>query len=154
MLISYLKCIRSILTHKWLVITIGHKLKIPWWNLIIHDLSKFLPSEFPHLSRKFFGANDDKEGFSRYYLLHTSRNAHHPRYWIDSDGSPLPVPMVVAKEMIVDWASATIIYSKVNLDYNNWEWFNKAFPEMNLHPVTRKRIFLALNELKNLTNRI
>ena len=153
MLISYLKCIRNILKHKWLVIVIGRKLKIPWWNLIIHDLSKFLPSEFPHLARKFFGANDDKDGFSRYYLLHTSRNAHHPMYWVGSAGNVLPAPMVIAKEMIVDWASATTVYSNIDLDYNNWKWFNKVFPEMNLHPVTRKRILLALNELKYLTNR-
>lgn len=153
MLISHLRCIRGILLHKWLVITIGRKLKIPWWNLIIHDLSKFLPSEFPHLARKFFGVNDDGDGFSAYYLLHTSRNAHHPRYWMSSNGDPLPVPMIFVKEMLADWASATIVYSKVNLDYNNWAWFNKAFPGMNLHQLTRKRIILVLNELKNLTNR-
>jgi len=150
MLISYLKCICSILLHKWLVITIGRKIKIPWWNLIIHDLSKFLPSEFPHLARKFFGTNDDKEGFSAYYLLHTGRNAHHPRYWVGSNDVPLPIPMVVVKEMVVDWASATIVYSKVSLDYNNWTWFNKAFPNMNLHSITRERVIFVLNELKRL----
>ena len=150
MIISHLKCLHNILLHKWFVIIIGRKLRVPWWNLIIHDLSKFLPSEFPHLARKFFGSNDDKEGFNSFYLLHTHRNKHHPAYWIDNNGKALPVPTNVAKEMLADWASATMVYSKVDLDFNNWEWFNKAFPEMNLHPITRKRIISAL---KNLTNR-
>lgn len=152
MIISHLKCIRNILVHKWFVLKIGRKLKVPWWNLIVHDLSKFLPSEFPHLARKFFGANDDKEGFTKYYLLHTHRNAHHPAYWVNKDGIASPVPMVVVKEMLADWSAATIVYSKVKLDYNNWGWFNKAFPEINLHSITRQRIIFVLRQLKNLTN--
>lgn len=131
---------------------IGRQLKVPWWNLLIHDLSKFLPSELPHLTRKFFGHINDKKGFQKYYLLHTSRNKHHPRYWVDPVTGPKMVPMYIAKEMLADWASATMVYSGIELDYNNWEWFDKAFPGMNLHPVTRERILFALNELKNLTN--
>lgn len=151
-LISHLKCVHSILLHKWSVITIGRKLKVPWWNLLIHDLSKFLPSEFPHIARKFFGSNDDKRGFSSYYTLHVKRNRHHIGYWIDKNGKVLPVPMIVVKEMLADWSSATTVYSKIKLDYNNWDWFNKTFPIMNLHPLTKKRIILVLNELKDLTN--
>lgn len=149
MLISHLKCFHNILLHKWFVIVIGRKLKAPWWNLIIHDLSKFLPSEFPHLARRFFGDDDDKEGFSSYYLLHTHRNKHHPAYWIDSSGKALPVPINIAKEMLADWASATMVYSNVDLDFNNWEWFNKVFPGMRLHPITRERIISALKDLTN-----
>lgn len=151
--VSHLKCIHNILLHKWFVIVIGRKLKVPLWNLLIHDLSKFLPSEFPHLARKFFGENDDKKGFDSFYSLHTHRNKHHPACWINKEGTALPVPMVVVKEMVADWSSATMVYSKVKLDYNNWGWFNKAFPEMNLHLITRKRIILVLNGLKSLTNR-
>lgn len=148
MILSHLKCLYSILLHKWFVIVIGRKLKAPWWNLLVHDLSKFLPSEFPHIARKFFGAGDDKKGFKSFYLLHTNRNAHHPAYWVNENGEASPIPMVVVKEMLADWVSATRVYSKIKVDYNNWEWFNKTFSKMNLHPITKKRIFLALNKLK------
>lgn len=147
-ILSHLKCLYSILLHKLFVIIIGRKLKVPWWNLLVHDLSKFLPSEFPHIARKIFGANDDKKGFYSFYLLHTHRNKHHPAYWVNEDGEASPVPMVVIREMLADWASASMVYSKIKVDYNNWGWFNKAFPGMNLHPTTRKRIILVLDELK------
>ena len=126
-LISHLKCFRSILVHKWFVVVIGRKLKVPWWNLLIHDLSKFLPSEFPHIARKFFGTGDDEKGFESFYSLHTHRNKHHPAYWIDKDGKASLVPTVVAREMIADWVSATMVYSKIRVDYNNWAWFNESF---------------------------
>ena len=152
MILSHLRCLRSILLHKWFVIVIGRKLKVPWWNLLIHDLSKFLPSEFPHIARKFFGAGDDEKGFKSFYLLHTNRNAHHPAYWVNKSGKASPVPTIIVKETLADWVSATMVYSKIKVDYNNWAWFNKAFPKMNLHPVTRKKIISTLNQLKHLTN--
>jgi carbamoylphosphate synthase large subunit len=152
-LISHLKCFHSILLHKWFIVVVGRKLKVPWWNLLIHDLSKFLPSEFPHIARKFFGTGDDEKGFKSFYSLHIHRNRHHPAYWIDKSDIASPVPMIIVKEMLADWVSATMVYSKIKVDYNNWVWFNETFPKMNLHLMTRKRIISTLDELKYLTNR-
>lgn len=42
------------LRHKWFVLLAGLKTKAPIWRLVIHDWSKFLPSELPHYQSQFF----------------------------------------------------------------------------------------------------
>ena len=49
----YLRYFRSVLRHKWFVFLECCKLGIPWLG-VIHDLSKFLPSEFIPYARWFY----------------------------------------------------------------------------------------------------
>ena len=40
-----------ILKHKWFVFLEGRRLGVSMWRLMIHDWTKFLPSELPHYSK-------------------------------------------------------------------------------------------------------
>ena len=50
----YWKYLKAVLKHKWFVFIECRKLGIPWLG-VIHDLSKFLPSEFIPYARYFYG---------------------------------------------------------------------------------------------------
>lgn len=56
-MIKYLKYARYLFRHKKFVLQAGLKTKAPLWNLIIHDWSKFLPSEFFPYAEWFYGWN-------------------------------------------------------------------------------------------------
>lgn len=81
--------------HKYYVFRAGIKTKAPIWNLLVHDWSKFTPSELPHYGRQFFGDKSEPEKFDQAWLHHQNVNKHHPEYWIprtrhtrsDSDGT-------------------------------------------------------------------
>jgi len=98
------------LRHKWFVLRAGLRTKAPLWRLIIHDLSKFLPSELVHYQRQFFGGGDPD--FATAWLKHQNRNPHHWEYWIQrgSKTGPLPMPEWAVREMIADWLAACRAY--------------------------------------------
>lgn len=72
--------------HKWFVFLAGLKTGVPLWRLIIHDWSKFTPSELPHYQRQFFGDKDDPLGFAAAWLHHQNHNPHHWEYWLPRSG--------------------------------------------------------------------
>jgi len=47
--------LKYLIRHKWFVFRAGLKLKVSIWRLLIHDWTKFLPSEFFPYLRKFYG---------------------------------------------------------------------------------------------------
>ena len=129
----YLQYFKYIWVHKWFVFIAGLKTKAPLWNLIIHDLSKFLPDEFiPYADYFYNQKKKDKENievfgdykiaeaapygyftkdrFNFAWLFHQRRNPHHWQYWYlmqDSDPSfALPMPEKYVREMVADWAGA------------------------------------------------
>lgn len=91
---------------------------------ILHDLSKYTPSEFLVGCRYYQGTrspnNAEREatGCSRAWLHHKGRNKHHYEYWIDYGlqdenalvGMKMPVKYVV--EMVMDRIAASKIYMK------------------------------------------
>lgn len=118
------KYFKYIVRHRWFVFIEACKLGIPWRGLV-HDLSKFLPSEwFPYAnyfysekSKKGLGKSgyckpDDTEDqdFDKAWLLHQHRNRHHWQFWILSEDSgvtkTLEMPLVYRKEMLADWRGA------------------------------------------------
>ncbi len=137
--------------HKWFVLLAGRKTGACLWDLLIHDLSKFRPSELPHYGRQFFGAADDPEGFIRCWLRHQNRNKHHWEYWIPrtghnrcdppyADNEPIPMPMRYVREMIADWMGAGRAYEGRWPNWNSWAWFQKNVGRMRLHDDTWARI--------------
>ena len=144
--------------HKWFVIRAGLKTKAPMMRLIIHDWSKFLPSELPHYGRQFFGKADDSEGFARCWLNHQNRNPHHWEYWIPRtghnrgsppypDNEPLPMPNWAVREMVADWLGASRAYDGRWPDVSDWGWFKNAYSKMRLHPTTVIMVEKVLQEL-------
>lgn len=127
-----LKYIGLTLKHKWFVFCAGLKLKVPLWQLLVHDLSKFSPSEAPHYGRQFFGSKDDPLGFSYAWNHHQKTNKHHWEYWVMTtghnrggmaDGAPLPMPERYAREMVADWLGASRAYlGEWPKSVEEWAW--------------------------------
>jgi len=125
------------------------------WRGIIHDLSKFLPSEFVPYANHFYGDKKQKRDKTGYYkptdtgdkdfdfawLLHQKRNRHHWQWWIlpeDKGGIIiLDMPIKYRKEMLCDWRGASRAQGYGN---SIIKWYEKNKNKMQLHKDTRKWI--------------
>lgn len=111
----------TITKHKWIVFKLCVKVGIPWRGLV-HDLSKYSPTEFWESAYYFQGdkspitACKKERGYSKAWLHHKGRNKHHPEYWFDmntKDKCPI-IPYPYVAEMICDNLAAGIVYSGKN----------------------------------------
>lgn len=103
--------------HKWVVFKLCCKVGEPWRGLV-HDLSKYSPTEFREGIKYYVGthspiteAKNDK-GYSEAWLHHKGRNKHHSEYWVDEtapDKTPI-MPYPYATEMLCDKMAAGMIY--------------------------------------------
>lgn len=155
---AHIRYLKYVLRHKWFVFKAGIKLGVPLWQLIIHDWSKFLPSEWMPYVRKFYGGKyPDRvpSDFEPYALTqgrvdyqfnvawnhHQKRNPHHWQYWIlrEDDGNTiaLPIPTNYALEMLADWVGAGIAITGRN---EVREWYAKNKGKIVLEISTRKFI--------------
>lgn len=140
--------------HKAFVFWAGLKTGAPLWRLIIHDYTKFLPSEAPHYGRQFFGDKSDPLGFTYAWNHHQKNNPHHWEFWIPAtghnrggfqDGEPLPMPEHFVREMVADWLGASRAYEgKYPKTFEEWEWFEKNFNGIRLHPASRTLVIKIL----------
>ena len=156
---SSIKYAMLTIKHKWFVFLAGLKLGVPVWRLIIHDWSKFLPSELPHYGKQFFGKANDSLGFTICWLKHQNRHPHHWEYWIPrtghsyntddpyGDNEPLPMPFWAIKEMIADWMGAGRAYEGKWPDFNNWVWGKQHLPKIVITGCTRTTIETLILEL-------
>jgi hypothetical protein len=140
------------------VLLAGIKIKANIWDLITHDLSKFLPSELAHYDRQFYGKADDLLGFSYAWNHHQKCNKHHWEYWIPitghsrggySDLQPLPMPERYIREMIADWMGACRAYEGHYPTKDNWPWWekNKANIITHCHSQTNLLIFKIIEDI-------
>ena len=153
-----LKYIWLTIKHKAFVFRAGLRTKAPLWRLIIHDWSKFMPSEAPHYGRSFFGDRSDSAGFQAAWLKHQNRHPHHWEYWIsrsphirtEADSKFIPMPEWAVREMVADWLGASRAYGgKWPTSRKDWEWYNNSFIRIfeNCHPETRKLIDAVIDEV-------
>jgi len=133
----YWKYLKKLLRHKWFVFLEARKLGISWLG-IIHDLSKFLPSEFVSYTKKFYG-KENKELFMVAWNHHQKRNKHHWEYWLvtswwtNPQTSCLPMPDKYRREMLADWIGAGITYGEPD----TLKWYMMTKDNIILHPDTR-----------------
>lgn len=143
------KYLRYILRHKYFVFREGRKLRVPLWQLIVHDFSKFRPDEFFPYAEYFYGevcpdyaaALAKREcAFNVAWLKHIHRNPHHWQFWLlrNDDGTMdiMPMPDRFIREMIADWRGAGMAQG----NYNTKKWYNENKDKMTLHPATRRRV--------------
>jgi len=120
--------------HKWVVFKLCCKVGQPWRGLV-HDLSKYSPTEFWEGVKYFNGkhspitdAKKDK-GYSQAWLHHKGRNKHHTDYCVDlsaPDKTPI-IPYQYVAEMLCDKLAAGMVYKgkdwtkEYELDY----WLNE-----------------------------
>jgi len=146
------------LKHKWFVLVAGLRLGVPFWRLLVHDLSKLGFAELPHYQRQFFGRADDPVGFVRCWLHHQNRNDHHWEYWIPRtghnrctpphpDNEPLPMPDAAILEMVADWMAAGRAYEGRWADTRTLPWAAKNLGRMNLHRVTKDYLAIQLRSM-------
>lgn len=86
-----------------------------YWQGLVHDLSKFSPTEFIESVRYYTGNRSpidtarEVTGYSAAWLHHKGRNRHHYEYWIDGPdqlGVPVKMPFRYALEMVCDYIAA------------------------------------------------
>lgn len=147
---KHLKYLRYVLIHKWYVFLECYRLGIPWRGLL-HDLSKFRPSEwFPYVEF-FYGLGSaerreanryskqpcDNAAFDLAWLSHQKRNPHHWQWWIlpeDAGGQKvLPMPDKYRREMLADWVGAGRALGNPGVTW----WYTQNKSKMCLHSATR-----------------
>ncbi len=109
-----------VLRHKWRVFVNCAKCGLIWRG-IVHDLSKFSPTEFFESVKYYQGDRSPigvarrKNGVSLAWLHHKGRNRHHIEYWLDDDCPVTPLmPYTFAAECICDKLAATRVYAGKN----------------------------------------
>lgn len=127
---------------------------------LLHDLSKYTPTEF-FVGCKYFQGNlspnnierKDK-GYSSAWLHHKGRNKHHLEYWIDygageekaMTGMKMPIKYVV--EMFIDRMSASKNYLREDYtDRSPLEYYENGKAYHMLHEDTRKLLEHLLHML-------
>lgn len=128
---------------------------------ILHDMSKYSPSEFLVGARYYQGdrspnnAEREEQGFSSAWLHHKGRNKHHYEYWIDYStravpGGMMPVPMPVKyiAEMMMDRIAACKVYNKeAYTDKSPLQYYQSGKDPAPLHEKTRLLLELLLHIL-------
>ena len=151
----YVKNLAYILKHKYYVFIECCKLGMPLRG-IIHDFSKFSPSEFKPYAMYFFSENGKelyRQEFDKAWLHHHRSNKHHWEYWVEhmylevSEGfvfKPIKMPEKYMKEMLADWRGAG---RAINGTDDTFGFYLKNKDKMILHHETREWIEQQL--LKN-----
>ena len=128
---------------------------------LMHDLSKYSPSEFWVGAKYYQGTrspnNAEREdiGYSSAWLHHKGRNKHHYEYWIDyslkaGPGGMLPCPMPdrYIAEMIMDRIAACKTYQGADYtDKSPLEYYLQGKDPAPLHPYTKKNLEFLLRML-------
>jgi Family of unknown function (DUF5662) len=139
---KHLRYLRYLARHKWFVLVAGLRVHAPLWRLLIHDWSKFLPSEWFAYAQSFYGpqprTEETKRRFNRAWLHHQHFNPHHWQHWVLHEDSGqtkvVEMPLPLMREMVADWAGAGRGMT------GKWEvraWYWKNQPHIQLNPVTR-----------------
>ena len=131
---------------------------------LLHDLSKYSPSEFLAGARYYQGdrsPNDAERietGVSQAWLHHKGRNRHHFEYWvdyvrlpdghIDFKGHKMPIRYVA--EMFCDRIAACRAYmGEKYTDASPWEYFQRGKNDIPIHPETAAELEKMLLTLKD-----
>jgi len=125
---------RTVRTHRKWVRRYCFLAGLPWKGLV-HDLSKYSPTEFLESARYWTGTNSPienakrEQGYSRAWLHHRGRNPHHWAYWADnfSEGLTIyPMPMNDFVEMVCDFLAAGRTYRGTMFSYSSeYAWWIK-----------------------------
>ena len=152
------KHLKTILIHKFWVFHYCRKAGIIWQG-IIHDLSKFSPTEFFESVKYYTGTsspiNECKKanGYSEAWLHHRGRNKHHYEYWTDNYDSgvtAVDMPFKYQLEMLCDYLGASRAYQKKPFSIDNeikW-WDSKKDHAKSMSIKTKTFIDIALYLIK------
>ena len=159
---KHFKYLSYALRHKWYVMIECFKSGLIWRG-IVHDLSKFYPSEWFPYAYYFYGKKEDDiskgrnktgyykpgesgdDAFDRAWLFHQHRNPHHWQWWVltqdEDDDKVLEIDREFMLEMYCDWKGAGRA-QKNGVETKEWYEANKN--KMKLHWKTRSQIELLI----------
>jgi len=144
---------KTITYHKYLVAQGCFRIGL-YRQGILHDLSKYSPTEFK-VGMKYYQGNRSPNnaerediGYSGAWLHHKGRNKHHYEYWIDysmqaAPGSLIPVPMPdkYLAEMVMDRIAAGKVYKgKAYTDAAPLEYYLQGKDRAPIHPETARKL--------------
>ena len=127
---------------------------------LLHDLSKYSPTEFLPGVKYFQGTRSPNEqerelfGFSKAWMHHKGRNRHHFEYWNDVNPNskryePVKMPIKYLKEMFCDRVAASKIYQGKNyVDSHPLDYFKRGRAADYMHKDTANMLEKWLIMLK------
>lgn len=129
---------------------------------LVHDLSKYSPTEFIPGCIYYQGDHSPNEaerqakGYTAAWLHHKGRNKHHLEYWIDysPDGdhamAGMRMPEKYVAEMVCDRIAASKNYKgKDYTDASAWEYYDHSKDHYIMHPETRAQLETCLQILRD-----
>lgn len=126
---------------------------------LLHDLSKYSPSEFFVGAKYYLGTRSPNDaerrdiGYSSAWLHHKGRNKHHYEHWTDyivgsprGTVGPVPMPKKYIAEMFCDRVAACRTYHRDEYQPTMpLEYYNGAKDHMLIHPDTKADLEMLLN---------
>ena len=148
------------ITHHRLLVMAGCFRVGLYWQGLVHDLSKYSPTEFFTGAKYYQGnrspntAEREDKGFSEAWMHHKGRNRHHYEYWSDMNRQTrcyesVPMPRKYLVEQVMDRRAACMVYQ--GKDYTAGSalaYFEKSRERELMHPQTRQELELLLTMLK------
>lgn len=147
---QYLKSTRR---HRKYVRQAGVKIVkgIPYWRLLVHDLSKYNPIEFINYAKYFKLSNrQDTEAFLKGWMHHQKNNKHHPEYWVNYGGygvsqGAVDMSLTYVREWIADLLGASMEYT------GSWEMGEFLSTKVSMWNyttrITKERFISVLQEI-------
>lgn len=128
---------------------------------LLHDLSKFSPTEFIPGVLHFQGNRSPNErerelyGYSKAWMHHKGRNRHHFEYWTDYNMEtkqlePVKMPDIYIFEMFCDRVAASRIYNKDK--YNDTmplDYYKRVKHRRLIEKTTAKKLEFLLTMLQD-----
>lgn len=150
--------LKTITYHKWLVMKYCFRVGL-YRQGLLHDLSKYSPTEFITGVRYYQDGNRSPNaaqreimGYSEAWIHHKGRNKHHYEYWNDVGpdrvivGVKMPLKYVV--EMFMDRIAASKVYKKdAYTDLCPLEYYNLTKDYILIHEDTRRLLEKLLRML-------
>ena len=136
------------------------------WRGIVHDLSKYSPTEFFESARYWTGTHSPIEeakhekGYSLAWLHHRGRNPHHWAYWADnfSEGLTIyPMPKDDFVEMVCDFLAAGRAYQGKNFSYSSeraWWLKEREGGCRGMNPINKQMLDIIFSDLEYAENHL
>ncbi|MBR5570442.1 MAG: catalase [Oscillospiraceae bacterium] len=150
----------TITRHRWLVCCGCFRVGL-YWRGLVHDLSKYSPTEFWVGAKYYQGdrspnnAEREDKGYSSAWIHHKGRNPHHYEYWTDMSRQTgryesVPMPRKFLVEMVMDRRAACMVYQGKNYTPGSALTYFEGSRERNLmHPDTQKELGYILTMLRD-----
>lgn len=128
-----------------------------FWQGLIHDLSKYSPTEFFESVKYYQGTSSPIDackkanGVSYAWMHHKGRNPHHYEYWqdnFDRGGQPVLMPYKYFVEEMCDFIGAARAYLGKDFSYvKEEEWWKKKRENCAMHPNNKIMLDVIFNDL-------